>query len=101
MSKGIEVQCSCCGTAQDVTEMMSYDIFGFTLPQVQKILHDYREQVPHAEAVARRLSNCQKTRIVMHSLLNRIVRGPRTPADQFQLSKDIATFLAEVAWDGD
>lgn len=54
--------------------MMAHDIFGFTLPEVRQILADYREQIPHAEAMRRRMTLGWHTRLKMLDLLRRVER---------------------------
>lgn len=52
--------------------MVAHDVFGFSLDQVQHILHDYREQVPHAEALLNRLRGEKNSRMILVDLLKRI-----------------------------
>lgn len=89
MTKGIAVECTCCGTTQEVSSMVAHDIFGFSLAQVQHILHDYREQVPHAEAMQRRLQFSRDTRLIMMDLLCRAEKGEDIRIDFAQLQKNL------------
>lgn len=95
MSRGILVQCETCGTEKDVTEAVSHDIFGFTLAQVQHILHDYREQVPHGEALQIRVLNETKTRLQAIDLLVRMVRAGKYQ-DVVSVFAEIRTFLDSI-----
>ncbi len=94
MSKGIEVTCGHCHEKQDVTEAVGEMVFfGFKSHDVRRILHQYREAIPHYDDELRRQALYRDTGIQMLDLLTRIAS---THPDCCVIMREIRQFLLRI-----